>query len=103
MERVRLRFVGGGPLVGVGVMPDERSSILLIWARMRVVMRERRAVGYGEREGEQRSVVQARVRSWWSVDVEVSAVVRLAAEGRETEARMSEMSTSMFDCCSMGL
>ena len=35
--------------------------------------------------------------SWWSVEVEVSAAVRWAAEGRETEARMSEMSTSMIE------
>ena len=42
---MRLRFVGGGPFMGVGVMPEDRSSILLIWARMRVVMRERRSVG----------------------------------------------------------
>ena len=40
-------------------------------------------------------MVQARVSNWWSVEVEVSAVVRWAADGRETEARMSEMSTSM--------
>ena len=81
-------------------IPLARSSIVLICCWTRDMTRCISSVGYGRRSGAQRSEIQDRVSSWWSVDASVS---RYGDDDdgspgtvRVTEARMSEMSMSML-------